>query len=77
MLPLRKLLRLVLSIIILTLLWMRIARQWRYESHWWLAGSLTLSVLLLALVIFLVLGLFRKPRNLRDEVPKRPLGLDS
>jgi cell division protein FtsW (lipid II flippase) len=74
---LRKLLRLVLSVFILTLLWVRIARQWRYESAWWLAGTLTLSVLLLALIIFLVAGVFRKPRDPRDEVPKRPLGLDS
>jgi hypothetical protein len=73
---LRKLLRLVLSVVVLSLLWMRIARQWRYESHWWLAGSLTLSALLLLLVIFLIGSLFRKPRDLRDEVPKRPLGLD-
>jgi RsiW-degrading membrane proteinase PrsW (M82 family) len=73
----RKLLRLALSIVILVLLWTRIARQWRYESHWWLAGSLTLSALLLLLVVFLLVSSFRKPRNLRDDVPKRPLGLDS
>lgn len=73
----RKLLRLALSIVVLTLLWLRIARQWRYESHWWLIGSLTLSALLLLLVIYLLITSFRKPRNLRDEVPKRPLGLDS
>jgi RsiW-degrading membrane proteinase PrsW (M82 family) len=73
----RKLLRLVLSIVVLTLLWLRIARQWRYESHWWLVGSLTLSALLLLLVIYLVASVFRKPRNLKDEVPKHPLGLDS
>jgi RsiW-degrading membrane proteinase PrsW (M82 family) len=72
----RKLLRVVLSIVILTLLWLRIARQWRYESHWWLAGSLTLSALLLLLVVYLVAGVFRKARLPRDEVPKRPLGLD-
>jgi hypothetical protein len=77
MLSARKLLRLVLSVFILTLLWVRIARQWRYESHWWLAGSVTLSILLLALVIFLVASIFRKPRLPRDEVPKHPLGLDS
>ncbi|MGA2881805.1 MAG: hypothetical protein ABSG13_22870 [Bryobacteraceae bacterium] len=74
---LRKLLRLVLSIVVLTLLWVRISRQWRYESHWWLAGSMTLSALLLLLVIYLVGTVFRKPRNPRDEVPKHPLGLDS
>jgi RsiW-degrading membrane proteinase PrsW (M82 family) len=72
----RKVLRIVLSVVILTLLWVRIARQWRYESNWWLAGSLTLSALLLLLVIFLLASVFRKPRSPRDEVPKRPLGLD-
>jgi len=77
MVPIRKFLRLVLSVLVLTLLWMRIARQWRYESGWWLTGTLTLSVLLLALVIFLIVGIFRKPRLPRDDVPKRPLGLDS
>ena len=72
----RKLLRIVLSVVILALLWMRMARQWRFESRGWLVGSLTLSVLLLALVIYLVMTSFRKPRLPRDEVPKRPLGLD-
>ena len=76
MLSLRKLLRMVLSVFILTLLWVRIARQWRYESNWWLAGSLTLSASAAVLVIFLVASIFRKPRNPRDEVPKRPLGLE-
>ncbi len=74
---LRMLLRLVLSVVILGLLWMRIARQWRYESHWWLAGSVMLAALLLLLVVFLISSVFRKPRDLRDDVPKRPLGLDS
>jgi len=73
----RKLLRIVLSIVILALLWMRIARQWRYESHWWLAGSVILSILLLLLVLVLVRSSFRKRPNPRDEVPKHPLGLDS
>lgn len=77
MLPIRKFLRLVLSVLVLTLLWMRIGRQWRYESGWWLTGTVTLSVLLLALVIFLIAGIFRKPRLPKDDVPKRPLGLDS
>jgi RsiW-degrading membrane proteinase PrsW (M82 family) len=74
--PLRKFLRLILSIVVLMLLWIRIARQWRYESHWWLAGSLTLSALLLLLVIYLVGSVFRKPRLPRDDVPKNPLGLE-
>ncbi len=73
---LRKLLRLALSVVVLTLLWVRIARQWRYESHWWLFGTVTLTVLLLLLVVFLITSIFRKPRDPRAEVPKRPLGLD-
>jgi RsiW-degrading membrane proteinase PrsW (M82 family) len=72
----RKLLRLVLSIVVLTLLWVRISRQWRFESRWWLVGTLMLSAALLALVIYLILSSIRKPRLPRDDVPKRPLGLD-
>ena len=74
---LRTLLRIVLSVAVLTLLWVRIGRQWRYESGWWLAGALTISALLLVLVIVLVTSVFRKPRSPKDDVPKRPLGLDS
>jgi hypothetical protein len=72
----RKLLRIALSVIILVLLWMRVARQWRFESRGWLLGSLTLAALLLLLVVFLLASAFRKPRLPRDDVPKRPLGLD-
>jgi RsiW-degrading membrane proteinase PrsW (M82 family) len=72
----RKLLRLVLAVVVLGLLWIRIARQWRYESHWWLIGSVILSALLLLLIVFLIASVFRKPRNLREDVPKHPLGLD-
>jgi RsiW-degrading membrane proteinase PrsW (M82 family) len=75
--PLRKFLRIVLSVLVLTLLWVRIGRQWRYESGWWLAGTLILSALLLLLVVFLVSSVFRKPRDPREDVPKRPLGLDT
>lgn len=75
--PLRKFLRIVLSVVVLTLLWVRIGRQWRYESGWWLAGSLILSALLLLLVLYLVTSVFRKPHHPRDDVPKHPLGLDS
>lgn len=73
----RKLLRIVLSVVIIVLLWIRIARQWRYESHWWLAGSVILSILLLLLVLAILRSTFRKRPDPRDEVPKRPLGLDS
>jgi len=72
----RNLLRIVLSVVVLALLGLRLAQQWRYESRGWLAGALTLGVLLLALLIYLIASAFRKPRKLRDEVPKHPLGLE-
>jgi uncharacterized protein (DUF58 family) len=61
----RKLLRIFLAIVVLALLWMR--------------GliNLTLAALLLLLIILLAAATFRKARLPRDEVPKRPLGLDS
>jgi hypothetical protein len=60
----RKLLRIVLVFVVLALLWMR--------------GliSLPLAALLLLLVVILYAGAFRKRRLPRDDVPKRPLGLD-
>ena len=72
----RKLLRVVLSVVILTLLALRVARQWRYESTWWLIGSIALAAALLGLIVYIVAGVFRKPRLPRDEVPKHPLGLE-
>jgi hypothetical protein len=65
----RKILRIVLIVIFLLLLWTRAGRL----SRGWLIGA---TVLALLLVLGLVAGLFRKPRSLRDEVPKHPLGLE-
>ncbi|MBV9771978.1 MAG: hypothetical protein JOZ32_20565 [Bryobacterales bacterium] len=73
----RNLLRIVLSVVVLALLWLRIARQWRYESVWWLMAGVMLSAFLLLLVVVSVRSAFGKPRPPRDDVPKRPLGLDS
>ena len=72
----RRLLRIVLSVLIITLLWIRVVRYWRFESRLWLFGSLTLSFLLLLVVAFEVSGVLRKRRRPVDDVPKRPLGLD-
>lgn len=74
--PYRKLLRIVLSILVLALLVPRLVSQWRYESAWWLAGSLFLAVALAVLVVYLIATSFRKPGKPRDEVPKHPLGLE-
>jgi len=73
----RNLLRIVLSVVVLALLWLRIVRQWRYESALWLIAGVMLSAFLLLLVVVSVRSAFRKPRLPRDDVPKRPLGLDS
>jgi len=73
----RKLLRIVLSIVVLALLLPRAARQWRYESNWQVFGTMVLAIALLIFVLLLIRSFFHKPRLPRDDVPKRPLGLDS
>jgi len=60
----RKSFRIVLVIVVLYLLWAR---------H---LINLPVAALLLLVGILLLAGAFRKPRRLRDDVPKRPLGLD-
>jgi hypothetical protein len=72
----RKLLRIVLYVVALALLLPRAAERWGHQSNLSLFGSFWLAAILV-LVIFLLMGVFRKRRLPRDEVPKRPLGLDS
>jgi len=72
----RRLLRIALSLGILALLWMRVGREWQFHSPLWVAGSLTLSLILLLVVVFEVLGMQNRWRKQRDQVPKKPLGLD-
>ncbi len=76
-LPLRRLLRITLSVLILVILWTRTAREWRQHSGFWLAGSLTLSIILLLVVLVEITGAQQKWRKQRDQVPKKPLGLDT
>ena len=73
----RKLLRIVLSVIIIALIWTRALREWRGQSRLWLVGAVTLSVILLLVVLYELSGVFRKRRRPVDDVPKRPLGLDT
>lgn len=77
MLPARRILRIVLSLVILAVLWLQVGRQWQERSVSWLVGGITLSVILLLVVIAEVTGAQRKGKKLRDQVPKKPLGLDS
>lgn len=73
----RRILRIALSLIILAVLWMRVASEWSSRSSSWLIGAITLSVILLIVVVAELTGALRKRRRPQDEVPKRPLGLDS
>jgi hypothetical protein len=68
----RKILRLILCVVLLALLWMRIGSFPRR----WQIGAVVLTLLLVIAVGLQLLNAVRKPRNLRDEVPKRPLGLE-
>ena len=73
----RRLLRIVLSAVILASLWIKVAREWHDWPAMWLAGSLAISALLLLVLIAEVSGVQQKWRRLPDQVPKKPLGLDS
>ena len=69
----RRLLRIVLSLVIVAIVWMRVVQEWHGRSGPWLLGAITISALLLLVVIAEVLGLRRRSRA---AVPKKPLGLE-
>jgi hypothetical protein len=73
----RRLLRIVLSLVILAVVWIRVGQEWHSRSGPWLVGSITISALLLLVVIAEVTGVQQKWRRQRDQVPKKPLGLDT
>ena len=73
----RRILRIILSAVLLVLLWSRAANQWHDRSGPWLVGSLTLSLILVLVLIVEITGAQQKWRKQRDEVPKKPLGLDT
>jgi hypothetical protein len=66
------LLRLVLIVVLLALVW----RRYAYISSGRLIIAIVVCLLLLLALVLQQTGVLRKPRNPRDEVPKRPLGLD-
>jgi membrane protein YdbS with pleckstrin-like domain len=65
----RRLLRIALAIAVLIVLWTRFGRDW-------FLGSLALTVILILVVIIELTGAQNKWRRMRDEVPKKPLGLE-
>jgi membrane protein YdbS with pleckstrin-like domain len=73
----RRILRIALSLVIIAVVWSRAAGNWRDLSGMWLAGSIILSLLLLVVVFVEVTGIEQKWRKQREQVPKKPLGLDS
>jgi hypothetical protein len=70
--PLRMVLRLVLIVVLLGLVW----RRYAYVSSGRLIIAIAVCLLLLLALVLQQTGVLRKPRDPRDEVPKRPLGLD-
>jgi hypothetical protein len=66
------LVRIVLIVVLLALAWRRFA----FVSSGRLIGAIIVALLLLLAVVLQLTGVLGKPRNPRDEVPKRPLGLD-
>jgi len=69
---LRMLIRVVLIVVLLALAW----RRFEFVSSGRLIAAIVVALLLLLAVVLQLTGVLRKPRNPRDEVPKRPLGLD-
>jgi hypothetical protein len=69
--PLRMVLRLVLIAVLLALVW----RRYSYVSSGRLIIAIVVCLLLLLALVLQQTGVLRK-RNPRDEVPKRPLGLE-
>ncbi|MDP8983309.1 MAG: hypothetical protein M3O35_22265 [Acidobacteriota bacterium] len=67
----RKIVRIVLSLGILALLWLRVGREWLAQSPLWIVGTLVLSVILLLVTLSAIIRV-RKPS---ERVPKKPLGL--
>jgi hypothetical protein len=73
----RRLLRVVLAVVALIFLWTRTGREWHDRPGLWLAGSITLTAILVLALVFEVSGIQQKWKRMRDEVPKKPLGLDT
>jgi len=72
----RRLFRIVLSLVVVALVWWRTAREWESRSAIWVAGAAFLSLILLLVVFVEATGLQQKWRNQKNEVPKKPLGLE-
>lgn len=72
----RRLLRIVLSLVLLGLFWTRALRSWQEWSTSRLIAGVSISFILLFVVAFEMASARHLKTRARDEVPKRPLGLD-
>jgi hypothetical protein len=64
-------------LVALIFLWTRTAREWHDRAGLWLVGSIALTVIIVLAIVFEVSGIQQRWKRLRDEVPKKPLGLDT
>jgi len=73
----RRLLRLVIAVVALTFLWIRTSKELHDRAGLWLVGSIALTVVIVLALVFEVSGIQQRWKRMRDEVPKKPLGLDT
>ena len=73
---LRRMLRVVLSGLLIAMIGSRVMRQWRYLSTGWLAGALIVSTILLVVLVMEFSGASERWGRAKDSVLKRPLGLE-
>ena len=73
----RRLLRIALALVALVFLWTRTGKELHDGVGLWLAGSITLTVILVMTLVVEVSGIQQTWKRMRDEVPKKPLGLDT
>lgn len=75
--PIRRISRILFSIVVLAGLWYRLWQEWASRTALWIVGSSLLSLMLILVVIVEATGMQQKWKRQRDEVSKRPLGLDA
>jgi hypothetical protein len=73
----RRLLRIALALVALVFLWIRTSKELHDGVGLWLFGSIALTVVIVLALVFEVGDIQQRWKRMRDEVPKKPLGLDT
>jgi len=73
----RRLLRIIMALVALIFLWIRTSKELHDGAGLWLVGSIALTLIIVLALVFEVSGIQQKWKRMRDEVPKKPLGLDT